>query len=502
MRLSPAIAAMIVLAGSTAALAQETGPSTTTPPYILPSAGLPDGAVRTLSLLSAGDSIGGYRMVGVPDGLGAWIEDGQVTLMMGHELTRAEGIARAHGAKGSFVSRYTIDPVTLSVLTGRDHNTSPADVYTFDKSALVWLTGADAWERLCSGDLAAQTAFQYRGFGTAKRMFLDGEETRVPFTPDYGRAYAHVATGPDHDQTWELPALGRMSYENLLANPLSQLKTIVMAMDDGEVGTTATTGSPSEVYMYVGTKKKKDGTDIEKAGLTGGTLYGIQVQVDGVAVGGESNAFALGSASFVGSGRFVPVSLGDVTAKDGSQLQADTKAAGVTRFQRTEDGAWDARPGFENNYYFVTTATATTNSRLWHLQFDDIANPELGGTIEVLLNGTEGHRMLDNITIDPLGRIIALEDVGNNARLGRVWMYDTTNKNFVEVAIHDAARFAAGSVSFLTQDEETSGVIPAFDLIGPGWYLLDDQAHYPFGDPEIVEGGQLLALYVDPLLGR
>src|SRR5262245_34693382 len=259
MRLSPAIAAVIVLAGSTAAVAQETGPSTTTPPYILPSSGLPDGAVRTISLLSAGDSIGGYRMVGVPDGLGAWIEDGQVTLMMGHELTRAEGIERTHGAKGSFVSRYTFDPVTLSVLTGRDHNASPTDVYTFDKSALVWVTGADAWERLCSGDLAAQSAFQYRGFGTTKRMFLDGEETRVPFTSDYGRAYAHVATGPDHDQTWELPALGRMSYENLLANPLSQLKTIVMGMDDGEVGTSATTGSPSELYMYVGTKTKKDG---------------------------------------------------------------------------------------------------------------------------------------------------------------------------------------------------------------------------------------------------
>jgi len=45
-------------------------------------------------------------------------------------------------------------------------------------------------------------------------------------------------------------------------------------------------------------------------------------------------------------------------------------------------------------------------------------------------------------------------------------------------------------------------VIQAFDLIGPGWYLLDDQAHYAFGDPEIVEGGLLLVLYLDPALGR
>jgi len=81
-------------------------------------------------------------------------------------------------------------------------------------------------------------------------------------------------------------------------------------------------------------------------------------------------------------------------------------------------------------------------------------------------------------------------------------MYDTTNENFVEITIHEPSRFATGGSAFLTQDEETSGVIQAFDLIGPGWYLLDDQAHYAFGDPEIVEGGLLLVLYLDPALGR
>ena len=52
-------------------------------------------------------------------------------------------------------------------------------------------------------------------------------------------------------------------------------------------------------------------------------------------------------------------------------------------------------------------------------------------------------------------------------------------------------------------NEESSGIIEAFDLLGAGWYLLDVQAHYALpGDPEIVEGGQLLAMYVDPNLGR
>ena len=48
------------------------GPSTSTPPYVLPVA---DG-VRTASLLTVGDSVGGYRMVGIPDGMGAYRQDG------------------------------------------------------------------------------------------------------------------------------------------------------------------------------------------------------------------------------------------------------------------------------------------------------------------------------------------------------------------------------------------------------------------------------------------
>ena len=45
-------------------------------------------------------------------------------------------------------------------------------------------------------------------------------------------------------------------------------------------------------------------------------------------------------------------------------------------------------------------------------------------------------------------------------------------------------------------------MIEAFDLLGPGWYLLDAQSHHEVLDPEIVQGGQLLALYIDPALGR
>ena len=56
-----------------AVAAQITGPSTATAPTVLPNASLPTGSVSTVSLLTVGDSIGGYRMVGLPDGMGGFL---------------------------------------------------------------------------------------------------------------------------------------------------------------------------------------------------------------------------------------------------------------------------------------------------------------------------------------------------------------------------------------------------------------------------------------------
>jgi len=56
----------VFLKPKTARAAQTIGPSTTTEPYLVPS--LP--GVDITSILTTGDAVGGYRMVGIPDGLG------------------------------------------------------------------------------------------------------------------------------------------------------------------------------------------------------------------------------------------------------------------------------------------------------------------------------------------------------------------------------------------------------------------------------------------------
>jgi hypothetical protein len=117
----------------------------------------------------------------------------------------------------------------------------------------------------------------------------------------------------------------------------------------------------------------------------------------------------------------------------------------------------------------------------------------------MLLDGTEGHKMLDNITVTDRGEIIALEDVGEQDHIGKVWRYNIAADTLELVAQHDPDRFAPGGAKFLTTDEESSGVIPMDSILGAGWYLLDVQAHYAT-DTELVEGGQLLALHL-PALG-
>ena len=85
-----------------------------------------------------------------------------------------------------------------------------------------------ALNRLCSADLPARTAFYnpVNGKGTRARIFMDGEETSD------GRSFAHVVTGPAAGNSYELPWTGKFAWENHVASPFPQNKTIVIGLDD------------------------------------------------------------------------------------------------------------------------------------------------------------------------------------------------------------------------------------------------------------------------------
>jgi hypothetical protein len=471
-------ALVALMAGTAAAVAVaarggSTGPSSSESPYLVRS----KPGIVLKSILTVGDAVpraggGSYRLVGRPDGLGAFDNgDGTFTLLMNHELASGTGVVRSHGARAAFVSKWTIRKDDLSVVEGDDLIKQVATWNTATSSYNAPRTGVTLRD-LCSATLPPVSALYNAatGNGYNGRIFMDGEEVN-----NGGRAFGHLLDGT----SYELPALGKAGWENQVAHADTGDKTVVVGLDD------TTTGG--QVYVYVG-EKKATGNPAELAGLTGGMLYGIKV------TGYPAEPAATGIPSGTS---FTGHSFGNVSNLTGGQLNALSVAAGVTLFSRPEDGVWDtASP---NDFYFATTGRLGEKSRLWRLHFEDPADPARGGTISMELDGTEaeGYRQLDNMTANERGRLIIQEDPGAGPRLARVWQYDIASDALEEVAKADPARFETPEPPF-TQAEESSGVIDVSDLLGEGWYLLDVQAHYANTDPELVEGGQLLAMHVPP----
>jgi hypothetical protein len=494
-----ALAAMVVPAMA------DQGPSTLVAPYVQPL--VP--SAKFTSILTVGEAVNGYRMVGLPDGLGAYDnEDGTFTVLMNHEIADPLGSIRAHGGKSAFVSEWVINKKTLEVVSGAD---LMKNVYqqaangTWGLVPAVGVVGTNSsFSRFCSADLAEKSAFFNKATrkGTKQRIFLNGEEGGGLSV----RGVAHVATGADKGSSYVLPwtETANGAWENLLANPYSGDRTVVVGTADG-----GTNG----VYVYVG-EKSKVGNDVEKAGLVGGTVYRIAVganlpetRTTDAGLGLTLNA----SGNYEGIFSLVT---GNVAASSNG-----------TVFLRPEDGAWDSKN--HNRFYFVTTdrmdaakdGIANTDiptnqvgrSRLWSLTFLDSSKPELGGNIELLLDGTSAkgdYQMFDNITVHEDGALTLQEDVGNNQHNGKIWQFDPKSGSLDKIAGFDPGLFGdIGVTGAYTKDEETSGVIDITEILDREdddkvYSLLVAQNHAKYNgtvtgfpvDAELVEGGQLLLL--------
>ncbi|MEI8213552.1 MAG: VCBS domain-containing protein, partial [Planctomycetota bacterium] len=488
-----------------------------------------DPNVQFTSILTVGDAVNGYKMVGIPDGMGAYDNgDGTFTLLLNHEIVHTAGIARAHGQPGAFVSKWVINKSTLQVISIQDFLQNGTSVYLSNNnpnaatSHSAYLAAATTLiSRLCSADLATPSAYRWTDpgtgtiYGTSARIFQSGEESggsvASPFGPEaeilFGRQFAFVATDDPNTAlneagtAWELPHAGLFSWENNLTSPFAQRKTIVAGMDDSTGG---------QVYFWIG-DKQTTGNVVERAGLTrqsaSDALYVLRVSnlvPDGTGATNEDRNTPL-------FGAFTLENEGDVSGITFTGLEALSDSKGGTQFFRPEDGQWD--PSNPSDYYFVTTdrydqvqdgvGSTVARSRLYRLRFTDIANPAAGGTITTLLDGTEGGNMFDNMTVSN-GKIIIQEDVGNQEHLGKIWSYDIAADTLTEIAQHDRARFGdvgVPPVSPFSSDEESSGVIDVSSILGEGSYLLNVQAHYPT-TTELVEGGQLLLMKTNVASGQ
>ena len=167
----------------------ERGPSSSQSPYLVRTTP----GIVTTSILTTGDSVVGYRMAGIPDGLGAFDNgDGTFTVLMHHEIPANLGVVRAHGGRGAFISKWVIDSDTLQVLKGED---LIKRIFRFDGTLWNQIpAGSPALNigRLCSADLPDVSAYYdaASGLGTTERIFMGGEEIG-----DEGRVFGTVVTG-------------------------------------------------------------------------------------------------------------------------------------------------------------------------------------------------------------------------------------------------------------------------------------------------------------------
>lgn len=514
----------VALAAMAAPALADQGPSSSQDAYLQSVAP----GVKISSLLTAGDTVGDYRMAGIPDGLGAYDnDDGTFTVLMNHEIPNTFGVPRAHGSQGAFVSEWVIDKKTLKVISGGD---LIQNVYNWDVAAQAPAIAPStiAFSRFCSADLAAEGAFYNAKTkrGSKARIFLNGEEGGAT-----GYAAAHVATGKNKGNSYILGKFNLATngsgiaavggWENLVANPKSGDKTVVVGTNDG--GTNIMSNS---VVVYVGTKSKS-GSEVEKAGLTNGVAKFINVTgfADNLGTTVDELSNTTTRTTSITSG--TTFTLSDVAA---------------TTFSRPEDGAWSADG---KSFYFVTTdrldntdlvkfdaagtpipGTQIGGTRLWRLNFNAAFD---GGTIDLLIDsatmaggiGNVKPNMWDNINMNADGTLTLQEDVGNSEHNGKVWHFNPKTKSLNMLTKFDAALFGdidASTGAFTagthTKDEETSGVIDITSLLDrhddKTYNLLVSQDHAPAASlqaigaldatanpAEIYEGGQLLLLSRD-----
>lgn len=493
-----------------------TGPSTVTGPYVLPVAP----GVTITSLLTVddvGSAANGYEMVGIPDGLGAtvnsrlspelqallspvvgelldFLRGDVVTVLMNHELRSnpPQGIVRRHGQSGAFVSELMINRKTNKVIAGQDlidpgvqywdyltrsYAATPNAAGTQDDGDVFPAYDA-RFGRFCSGDLTdpgqlfnLSTFRGYRG-----QLYFANEETG-----DEGRAFVVTTDG----QAIQVPRLGLFSWENTLAAPNRSDTTLVMGNEDRGA-------TDSQLWAYVGHKQFPfAGTPADQAGLNNGRNHVIDLLNEAVSTD-------VGFRAAVGKGVPARFDLSDVDFdQSGADQNAEALAEGLS-LNRIEDGAFDPRN--RNDFYFVTTAGGNgPGGGLWRLRWDDIENPAAGGTLTLLLDGSEGLVSPDNLDIDRQGNIVIQEDPGNNPRIAEIQAYRIADGKLATLARFDPALFTAGQPGFITQDEESSGILDVSRQYGQdGTFLLDAQVHAPPVNnvAEYVERGQLMRMRV------
>ena len=448
------------------------------------------------AIISTGDIIPGTAEAWhpIPDGLGAYLENGSLFLFANHELS-SSGVKSSNGGPTiayARVSKLEIDPLAVSVLGGS---------YVEN--------GSSQLQRLCSA------SWVDGGEGFPSGYFLTGEESSPTASGSIVSAFSKSGVRTP------LPWLGSFSHENQIAVPGFPGKVVSIGLDD--------TIGASELYMYVAAD--------ETAFLQGtGKLYVFKTDRK-TAAGTNLHSGNMTQGQTI-PGSFVeiadPADLGSPVANRFANLQAKVDALGAMPFVRIEDGDYDKNSPNTPAIYFVDTGTRGVTGRaqvnascngicdlagsLYRMEFNSV-DPTKGVKLKLMLRSqgaSTGFASPDNIATTARSIMIQEDpayDGFDGTRAPAIWNLQLANdgrnavqpRKVVQTTQETLIPGPAGQcIDALGQCWETSGIISTASTLGPETWLFVVQAHTlpwlsaanggtsSYGN----EGGQLLYLKV------
>jgi len=463
----------------------------------------PSGNFTFSPLVTVGDYVpltGGtpsdkFGFVGIPDAMGLYKDPvtSENILFVAHELPSGVQSEPFYGAtkyKGAWVSRFVLEADGSVTSGGFAHKELYlGNVYSRAQPPLATDLDTNGFTRFCSGSFAGPA------HGMDRPIFLTNEESSSGNFSAAGSQTVAIIDGKMHT----LPDLARVARETTLVMPRRDALTAIVSTEDN--------GSPSFIYLYVGTKQRRSTNVLEKNGLSGGKTYVLAGR--GADAGKNEASFTTGSLL----ARWVEIP--NAATLTAAQLITAATNAGGFGLVRVEDAEFDPLAPTRTMFVASTGGSGANRlGRLYKVNFnptapaadctvDVIYNADLiatpGGTYTVGANlgassysgydinaGTDYPVSVDNIAVNA-NYIVICEDRNSPAdavwakygRNGGVWTLDRNNNyaakyqgdfNFAYTNARDGVTRTAGLW-------EASGVIDASSIYGPDTFIINVQAH-------------------------
>ena len=478
--------------------------ATAVKPYVVPIG--PEYEIR--ALFSVDDKVpllGGapgqqYRMVGIPDGLGAHPNgDGTSTLFMNHELnsnTLSEPVVGGPQNRGAIVSQWILD-ADGDPIAGRRAYDRVFQEDTFVGPAPTTANTTRGLARFCSGFLAGPA----NGFD--RWIYLTNEEEQTAANTFDGKGGQSVAIFDN--ELHALPDLGRYAKENTIVQPDQGTGAVIFSFEDGPPTL------DNQLYMYVGKKDRSANASVlERNGLVNGKVYVFRSHDPA-----RNSERTFTSGTVTGDWIEIP-NAGDLTDV---QLEAASDAAGAMTFIRPEDGAFN--PNNPNEVFWVTTGSSTDGSnelgRLYSLRLHP-GNPLKPATLTIVYNADTvvaagGDTALSPDNVDASRDYLMINEDGTTesrivmaakGRDGSIWRFDLVKGPTGAVGVDNSTAMRVAELDPPGRDGipvgpgvwETSGIIDTSTMFGADTWLSDVQAHPPTTAPApgTVEDGQLFLM--------